>query len=48
MLSNIENPLPSILDDLEIRSDRLVHQLFAREEQANNKQIIFITRIYNS
>ena len=41
MLSNIENPLPSILDDLEIRSDRLVHQLFAREEEADNKQIIF-------
>lgn len=41
MLSNIENPLPSILDDLEIRSERLVHQLFAREEEADNKQIIF-------
>ncbi|HEX5981946.1 MAG TPA: hypothetical protein VFY77_04685, partial [Nitrososphaeraceae archaeon] len=41
MLSNIENPLPSILDDLEIRSDRLVHQLFAKEEEADNKQIIF-------
>lgn len=40
MLSNIENPLPSILDDLEIRSDRLIHQLFAKEE-ADNKQIIF-------
>jgi hypothetical protein len=40
MLSNIENPLPSILDDLEIRSDRLIHQLFAKEE-AGNKQIIF-------
>jgi CRISPR/Cas system-associated exonuclease Cas4 (RecB family) len=41
MLSNIENPLPSILDDLEIRSDRLIHQLFAKEEEADNKQIIF-------
>ena len=41
MLSNIENPLPCILDDLEIRSDRLVHQLFAKEEEADNKQIIF-------
>ena len=40
MLSNVENPLPSILDDLEIRSDRLIHQLFAKEE-ADNKQIIF-------
>jgi hypothetical protein len=41
MLSNIENPLPSILDDLEIRADRLVHQLFAKEEEGENKQIIF-------
>jgi hypothetical protein len=41
MLSNIENPLPSILDDLEIRADRLVHQLFAKEEEEENKQIIF-------
>jgi hypothetical protein len=41
MLSNIENPLSSILDDLEIRSDRLIHQLFAKEEEADNKQIIF-------
>ena len=41
MLSNIENPLPSILDDLEIRSDRLIHQLFAKEEETYNKQIIF-------
>lgn len=41
MLSNVENPLPSILDDLEIRSDRLIHQLFAKEEETYNKQIIF-------
>jgi hypothetical protein len=41
MLSNIENPLPSILDDLEIRADRLVHQLFEKEEEEENKQIIF-------
>ena len=39
MLSNIEKPLPSILDDLEIRSDRLVHQLFTEEEE--NKKILF-------
>jgi hypothetical protein len=41
MLSNIENPLPSILDDLKIRADRIVHQLFAKEEEEENKQIIF-------
>jgi hypothetical protein len=41
MLSNIENPLPSILDDLEVRAERLVHQLFANEEEVENKQIIF-------
>ncbi len=39
MISNIENPLPSILDDLEIRSDRLVDQIFAEEEE--NKKILF-------
>jgi len=41
MLSNIENPLPSILDDLEIRADRLVHQIFVKEEEEENRQIIF-------
>ena len=39
MISNIENPLPSILDDLEIRADRLVDQIFAEEEE--NKTILF-------
>jgi hypothetical protein len=39
MISNIENPLPSILDDLEIRSDRLVNQIFTEEEE--NKKILF-------
>ena len=39
MLSNIENPLPSILDDLEIRSDRLVHQIICKRRRGNNKQI---------
>jgi hypothetical protein len=39
MISNIENPLPSILDDLEIRSDRLIDQIFAEEEE--NKKILF-------
>ena len=41
MLSNIENPLPSILDDLEIRADRLVHQIYVKEEEEENRQIIF-------
>jgi hypothetical protein len=40
MISNIENPLPSILDDLEIRSDRLVDQIFGEEEE-ENKIILF-------
>jgi hypothetical protein len=40
MISNIENPLPSILDDLEIRSDRLVDQIFGEEEE-ENKKILF-------
>jgi hypothetical protein len=40
MISNIENPLPSILDDLEIRSDRLIDQIFAEEEE-ENKKILF-------
>ena len=39
MISNIENPLPSILDDLEIRADRLIDQIFAEEEE--NKTILF-------
>ena len=39
MISNIENPLPSILDDLEIRADRIVDQIFAEEEE--NKKILF-------
>ena len=39
MLSNIEKPLPSILDDLEIRADRLIDQLFVEEEE--NKKILF-------
>lgn len=39
MISNIENPLPSILDDLEIRADRLVNQIFTEEEE--NKKILF-------
>jgi CRISPR/Cas system-associated exonuclease Cas4 (RecB family) len=39
MISNIENPLPSILEDLEIRSDRLIDQIFAEEEE--NKKILF-------
>ena len=39
MLSNVENPLPAILDDLEIRADRLVNQLFA--EQKEHKKILF-------
>jgi hypothetical protein len=37
MISNIENPLPSIIEDLEIRSDRLIDQIFAEEE----KKILF-------
>ena len=32
MLSNVENPLPTILNDLEIRADRLVDQLFANRK----------------
>ena len=39
MISNIENPLPSILDDLEIRADRLIDQIFAEEEEI--KRILF-------
>ena len=39
VISNIENPLPSILDDLEIRADRLIDQIFAEEEE--NKTILF-------
>lgn len=39
MISNIENPLPSILDDLEIRADRLIDQIFTEEEE--NKTILF-------
>ena len=39
MLSNVENPLPTILNDLEIRADRLVDQLFA--EQKEHKKILF-------
>ncbi|HEX7257686.1 MAG TPA: hypothetical protein VF242_06460 [Nitrososphaeraceae archaeon] len=39
MISNIENPLPSILDDLEIRADRLIDQIFAEEEEI--KTILF-------
>jgi CRISPR/Cas system-associated exonuclease Cas4 (RecB family) len=39
MISNIENPLPSILDDLEKRADRLVDQIFDDEEE--NKKILF-------
>ncbi|HZL24432.1 MAG TPA: hypothetical protein VFC05_13990 [Nitrososphaeraceae archaeon] len=41
MLSNIENPLPSILDDLEIRADRLVHQIFVKEGEEEFRQTIF-------
>ena len=40
MISNIENPLPSILDDLEIRADRLIDQIFAEEEE-ENKTILY-------
>ncbi len=39
MISNIENPLPAILDDLEIRADRLIDQIFAEEEEI--KRILF-------
>jgi hypothetical protein len=38
MLSNVENPLPTIQDDLEIRADRLIDQLF--DEQKEHKQIL--------
>jgi hypothetical protein len=39
MLSNVENPLPTILDDLEIRADRLIDQLFT--EKKEHKKILF-------
>jgi hypothetical protein len=39
MLSNVDNPLPTILDDLEIRVDRLVNQLF--DEHDKYKKILF-------
>src|SRR5215208_1584017 len=39
MLADVDNPLPDILDDIEIRSHRLVNQLFS--EQKEHKRILF-------
>ena len=39
MLADVENPLPDILDDIEIRSHRLVNQLFSDEKE--HKRILF-------
>ena len=39
MISNIENPLPYILEDLEKRVDRLIDQIFDEEEE--HKEILF-------
>jgi hypothetical protein len=40
MLSGIENPLPMIMEDLNIRADRLADQLISNSDNNSNKRLI--------